>query len=58
MQKTYEELVAEVERLTNKVESMENDIIFLKALRAAGVDNWDGYDIAIDLVDEWNEECN
>lgn len=29
---------------------------FLAALRAAGVDNWDGYDNAIDIVSEWDSE--
>ena len=29
------------------------DSQFLAALRAAGVDNWNGYDHAIDIVSEW-----
>lgn len=28
------------------------DSDFLEALRAAGVDNWEGYDIAIDMLNE------
>jgi len=28
------------------------DSDFLNTLRAAGVDNWDGYDIAIGMLDE------
>ena len=28
------------------------DMRFLNALRAAGVDNWDGYDFALDMLDE------
>lgn len=28
------------------------DSDFLYALRAAGVDNWDGYDFAIDILNE------
>jgi len=43
-----------VERLRNPI-SMENnkiqeDIRLLDALRAAGVDNWDGWDDAIDIM--------
>ena len=29
---------------------------FLSALQAAGVDNWDGYEHAQDIVDEWDKE--
>lgn len=29
---------------------------FLSALEAAGVDNWDGFGEAVDLVKEWNKE--
>ena len=32
------------------------DSQFLAALRAAGVDNWNGYDHAIDIVSEWDSE--
>jgi len=27
---------------------------FLEALRAAGVDNWDGYDYAVEMINEWD----
>ena len=30
---------------------------FLSALEAAGVNNWDGYDVAKNIMSEWNE-CN
>lgn len=33
-------------------ESLVDDSNFLKALRAAGVDNWQWYDDAIDIYDE------
>lgn len=29
---------------------------FLAALEDAGVDNWEGYDIAQDTFEEWNKE--
>lgn len=31
---------------------MVQDIKFLDALRAAGVDNWSGYDYALDILEE------
>lgn len=33
-------------------EQLKSDQAFLNALRAAGVDNWDGYDHAIDLIEQ------
>lgn len=32
-----------------------DDSEFLGALRAAGVDNWDGYDYALELMDDDEE---
>ena len=29
---------------------------FLNALEAAGVDNWDGYGYAQDILEEWHNE--
>lgn len=29
---------------------------FLNALEAAGVDNWEGYDVAQDMLADWNKE--
>ena len=34
------------------VKEMEEDVSFLGALRAAGVDNWEGYDIACEMFEE------
>ena len=31
---------------------------FLHALQAAGVDNWEGYSYAYDLLEEWDSEVN
>jgi len=33
-----------------------DDQLFLEALRAAGVDNWDGWDFAIEILQEWSGE--
>lgn len=38
------------------IEELEEDSQTLLALRAAGVDNWEGYDIAMDMLEEWNNE--
>lgn len=35
---------------------LKNDSNFLRALEAAGVDNWDGYDIASDNYEEEKED--
>lgn len=34
---------------------LQNDSNFLRALQSAGVDNWDGYDIACDNYEEIDE---
>lgn len=39
-----------------KYESLLKDSRFLEALKAAGVDNWEGYDDAFDYLDEKDEE--
>jgi len=33
-------------------EKMKEDLVFLTCLRNAGVDNWVGYDYALDLYEE------
>jgi len=38
-------------------ELLENQI-WVRALEAAGVDNWEGYDIAIDIFDEYKNEVS
>lgn len=43
----------QVEISIEEWEEMENDLAFLSALKAAGVDNWDGYDLAYDILKEW-----
>jgi hypothetical protein len=41
-------LVAEVRRLRAELAALEDDSAFLAALQAAGVDNWEGYDDALE----------
>ena len=33
----------------DKLEELLDEVKFLEALRAAGVDNWDGYDYALEI---------
>ena len=40
--KTYDELV--------------KDQLMMRALEACGLDNWEGYNIALDLLEKWKEE--
>lgn len=43
--------------LTNEeFESLYDDSLKLAALEAAGVDNWEFYDCAQDILEEWAEE--
>lgn len=35
-----------------RYDELIKDSDFLNALRVAGVDNWDGYDFAIDILNE------
>lgn len=46
----YKEEKDNVESLTRKVERLEERDEWLSCLEAAGVDNWDGYDIARDIL--------
>jgi hypothetical protein len=50
MNKTH--VLVEVETL----EELKENALFLEALRAAGVDNWDGYDYAQDIYREISQE--
>lgn len=38
------------------LEDMEEDVAMLRALEAAGVDNWEGYDNAREILREWESE--
>jgi len=37
-------------------EQLVEDSLLLQALRNAGVDNWDGWDFAIDLFEEYMDQ--
>lgn len=40
----------------NTLSKDADDLQFFAALQACGVDNWDGYEFAQDMVREWNGE--
>lgn len=46
------ELKARIEELEKEVKDLTEDARFLWALEAAGVDNWEGYEHAQELMDE------
>ncbi len=50
----YDNEIQEI--LIKYLEEMDNDSIFLSALQNAGVDNWEGYEYAQELLEEWNDE--
>jgi hypothetical protein len=37
-------------------DELVKDQLKLRALEASGVDNWEGYDNAMDLLQEWKED--
>lgn len=43
-----------LERLEAALKIAQKDLEFLDALREAGVDNWSGYDYAIDILENKN----
>ena len=51
-----EQLINKLEIIKGKFERLENRERFLCALEAAGVDNWDGYEEAMRIAEEWNNE--
>ena len=44
-----------IKELEKKIEEMESDLLFLNCLQCAGVDNWDGYDFAVEDFHERTE---
>lgn len=40
----------------DEIYKLREETQFLDALRAAGVDNWDGYQHAQEIMEEWNDE--
>ncbi|MFD9259071.1 hypothetical protein [Streptomyces sp. NPDC059538] len=52
MSSTVEELQAEVQRLKDRIAELEKGAALLSALHAAGVDNWEGYDEALEALED------
>jgi len=47
------------EKITISIEEYEKltrDAMFLEALKACGVDNWQAYDDALEMLAEWDAE--
>lgn len=42
----------ELEEALAKIDELTEDSEFLNALRAAGVDNWEGFDYAVEMLRE------
>ena len=38
----------------DELDKLEQDSLFLQCLRNGGVDNWDGWDYAVDEFNQWN----
>jgi hypothetical protein len=51
-----ENIVHEVTISVTELASLREDANKLRALEAAGVDNWEGYDHAMELMREWEAE--
>jgi hypothetical protein len=41
-----------IEELEKSIRNMQQDVAFLRRLRAAGVDNWEGYESALEDDDD------
>lgn len=52
---TNTDLRKRVVALESEIIDLQSDLQLLNALEAAGVDNWEGYGIAQDILNEWNE---
>lgn len=48
-------LESHVEQLDKRNDDMFEDVIWLRCLEAAGVDNWEGYEIAAEMYNEEKE---
>ena len=49
------EALSKVAKLKKRIEELEEREQKLDALEVAGVDNWEGYDIAMDILSEEKE---
>lgn len=52
----YDEAQAEIEKLKTRIAELEERDLLLCALEDAGVDNWEGFEYAYELLDEWRKE--
>lgn len=57
-QKVYDDLFKKFTILEAENKRLKKDSDKLAALEAAGVDNWCGYDDAMDILHEWESEEN
>lgn len=46
------EMLMEIKRLTARNARLQRDSDWLACLEAAGVDNWEGYSVAVEIRDE------
>jgi hypothetical protein len=53
---TCEEAANRIEGLMAVIASMEPEVNFLNCLRHAGVNNWDGYEYALELMEEEDDQ--
>ena len=51
----YLKLLKDYDLLKEQNAKLIDETIFLDALRAAGVDNWSGYEHAHEMMEEWQE---
>lgn len=47
-----ESMEKQVEKYSKQWSEAEQDLLWLRCLEAAGVDNWEGHDIAVDMYTE------
>jgi len=48
----YKKAEEKIKILEEENEEMQEDVNWLRCLESAGVDNWEGYDMAIDIQNE------
>lgn len=51
-ERVAEHIAAHIKALNDKIESLMDDSKLLDCLRACGVDNWGGWDEAIDMYND------
>ena len=49
---TREELIDTINELREENKAMESDVLILRGLQYAGVDNWQGYADAMEITNE------